>query len=60
MIKKYDKFLILEKFDDNFKAELNRLGITDKDEINKHLYHAHRGHLADYLQSKDEDIKFGM
>ena len=60
MIKKYDKFLILEKFDDNFKDELKRLGVTDKDEINKHLYHAHRGHLADYLQSKDEDIKFGM
>ena len=60
MIKKYDEFLILEKFDDNFKDELKRLGVTDKDEINKHLYHAHRGHLADYLQSKDEDIKFGM
>lgn len=59
-LKKYDQFLVLEKFDDNFKAELQRLGITDPDEINHHLYYAHRGHLADYLQSKGQDIKFGM
>lgn len=60
MIKKYDKFLILEKFDDNFKAELKRLGITDDGEINRQLYHAHRGNLSDYLHTRGEDIKFGM
>lgn len=59
-LKKYEQFLILEKFDDNFKLELQRLGITDPDEINKHLYHAHRGHLADYLQSQGTTMKFGM
>ena len=59
-LKKYDSFLILEKFDDNFIAELKRLGVTDQTEINKHLYHAHRGHLAEYLKSKGDQIKFGM
>jgi hypothetical protein len=59
-LNKYEQFLILEKFDDNFKAELQRLGITDEDEINRHLYFAHRGHLADYLKSEGKEIKFGM
>jgi len=59
-VKKYNQFLILEKFDDNFKAELQRLGITDESEINKHLYYAHRGHLGDYLKSQGKEIKFGM
>ena len=59
-LNKYNQFLILEKFDDNFKAELLRLGITDEDEINRHLYHAHRGHLADYLKTQGKEIKFGM
>lgn len=40
-LKKYSQFLILEKFDDNFKAELIRLRITDKEEIAQHLHHAH-------------------
>ena len=59
-LNKYTDFLILEKFDDNFKAELLRLGVTDQDEISRHLYHAHRGHLAHYLKSQGKDIKFGM
>lgn len=59
-LNKYDQFLILEKFDDNFKAELLRLGITDQDEINRHLYYAHRGHLSDYLKTQGKEIKFGM
>jgi hypothetical protein len=59
-LNKYNEFLILEKFDDNFKAELLRLGITDEDEINRHLYHAHRGHLAEYLHTQGKEIKFGM
>jgi hypothetical protein len=36
------------------------LGITDEDEINTHLYYAHRGNLANYLHLKGKDIKFGM
>ena len=59
-LNKYEQFLILEKFDDNFKLELQRLGITDPEEIDRHLYYAHRGHLADYLQSQGTTMKFGM
>ena len=59
-LKKYNEFLILEKFDDNIKAELLRLGVTDEREINAHLYHAHRGHLADYLHEKGKVFTFGM
>ena len=59
-LKKYNEFLILEKFDDNIKSELLRLGVTDEAEINAHLYHAHRGHLADYLHEKGKIFTFGM
>jgi len=59
-LNKYENFLIVEKFDDNFIDELKRLGITDQDEINRHLYYAHRGHLADYLKTQGKEIKFGM
>lgn len=59
-MKKYNEFLILEKFDDNIIAELKRFGITDKDEINKCLYHAHRGKLGIYLLNKGDKFTFGM
>jgi hypothetical protein len=59
-IKNYNEFLILEKFDDNIIAELKRLGVTDQDEINRHLYHAHRGHLAEYLKQNGKNLTFGM
>ena len=56
-LKNYDSFLIL---DDNIIAELRRLGVTDEDEINKHLYHAHRGNLAKYLVENGKQFTFGM
>jgi hypothetical protein len=59
-IKSYNNFLILEKFDDNIKLELKRLGVTNKEEINNYLYHAHRGNLAKHLQEKGKKITFGM
>lgn len=59
-LKGYEDFLILEKFDDNIIAELKRLGITDETEIKKHLYHAHRGNLAKYLEENGRVFTFGM
>lgn len=59
-IKSYNNFLILEKFDDNIKLELKRLGVTDKEEINNYLYHAHRGNLAKYLEEIGKKFTFGM
>ncbi len=59
-INNYQNFLILEKFDDNIIKELKRLGIKDEKEINTHLYHAHRGNLAEYLRQKGRKFTFGM
>jgi hypothetical protein len=59
-LKNYNSFLILEKFDDNIIAELKRLGVTDEDEIKRHLYHAHRGNLAKYLEENGRQFTFGM
>lgn len=59
-LKEYNSFLILEKFEDNIREELKRLGVTDEEEIQKHLYHAKRGNLAKYLQEKGKNITFGM
>jgi hypothetical protein len=58
-IKKYDEFLIQEKYDKNIKAELKRLGVTKKD-IKTHLYHAHRGNLGQYLNENGTAFTFGM
>jgi len=59
-IKKYDDFLIQEKYDKNIKIELKRLGVTDKKDINTYLYHAHRGNLGQYLNEKGDKFTFGM
>jgi len=59
-IKKYEHFLILEKFDDNIKSELKRLGVTDEDEIKTHIKHAHRGNLAKYLSDNGKGMTFGI
>jgi hypothetical protein len=59
-LKKYNDYLIVEKFDTNIKAELRRLGVTDETEINTYLYHAHRGHLAKYLTENGKAFTFGM
>lgn len=59
-IKKYEHFLILEKFDDNIKLELKRLGVNDPKEIEKYLYNAHRGHLSEYLNEKGKEFTFGL
>jgi hypothetical protein len=57
---KWNYFLILEKFDKNITDELKRLGVTDPDEINKHLHQAHRGNLARYLNERGKKFTFGM
>jgi len=59
-LNEYNQFLILEKFEDNIIEELKRLGVTDEEEIKKHVYHAKRGNLAKYLQEKGKNITFGM
>jgi hypothetical protein len=59
-LNEYNQFLILEKFEDNIIEELKRLGVTDEEEIKKHVYHTKRGNLAKYLQERGKNITFGM
>lgn len=59
-LKEYNNFLVLEKFDDNIVAELRKMGVTDEDEINTCLYHAHRGNLAKHLTQQGKRFTFGM
>jgi hypothetical protein len=59
-IKNYNHFLILEKFDDNITKELNRLGVTDKSEIDEYLAQAHRGNLANYMTKSGKEFTFGL
>lgn len=59
-LKKYNDFLIIEKYDKNIKAELIRMGITDKEELRKQISLSKHGHLATYLHSKGDNFTFGI
>jgi hypothetical protein len=60
MIKKYDEFLILEKYDRYIKSKLMELGITDEKELKKQIDLAKTGYLATYLSEKGEKFTFGI
>jgi hypothetical protein len=59
-IKKYNDFLILEKYDKNIKAELIKMGVTDKEELKKQINLSKEGHLGAYLHSKGHNFTFGL
>jgi hypothetical protein len=59
-LKKYSDFLILEKYDKNIKAQLIKMGVTDKEELKKQITLSKQGHLATYLHSKGENFTFGI
>ena len=59
-LKKYNDFLILEKYDKNIKAQLIKMGVTDKEELKKQITLSKQGHLATYLHSKGENFTFGI
>lgn len=60
MIKKYNSFILLEKFDDHMISYLKKKGIDNKDEIDKYLYNAHLGNLAKHLEKNGKKFTFGM
>jgi hypothetical protein len=60
MIRNYNKFILLEKFDSHIITYLKSKGIENNDEINKYLYHAHRGNLAKHLEKIGRKFTFGM
>jgi hypothetical protein len=59
-LKKYSDFLIIEKYDKNIKAQLIKMGVTDKEELKKQITLSKQGHLATYLHSKGENFTFGI
>jgi hypothetical protein len=59
-LKKYNDFLIVEKYDKNIKAQLIKMGVTDKEELKKQITLSKQGHLATYLHSKGENFTFGI
>lgn len=59
-LKKYNDFLILEKYDKNIKAQLIKMGVTDKEELKKQISLSKQGHLGAYLHSKGDKFTFGI
>ncbi len=59
-IKKYQEFLISEAKDENLKAKLIEMGVTDEDELNKQVQLAKTGYLGMYLQQNGEKFTFGI
>ena len=59
-IKKYDQFLILEKYDRGIRAKLIEMGVTDEGELNKQVHLSKTGHLGHYLNEKGEKFTFGL
>jgi len=59
-LKKYNDFLILEKYDKNIKEQLIKMGVTDKEELDRQISLSKKGHLGAYLHSKGNDFTFGI
>ncbi len=59
-MKTYKDFMIFEKFDKNIRAELIRLGITGKEELNHGIKSAKKGNLAEYIRQRGGKFTFGL
>lgn len=57
---KYNEYLILEKYEENLKYTLNRLGIKDKKEIKYYLDAAKKGNLGHELKKNGRKFTFGI
>ncbi|MDY0270213.1 hypothetical protein [Trichloromonas sp.] len=57
---KYNEYLILEKYEDNLKYTLSRLGIKDKNEIQYYLNAAKNGNLGHELKKNGKKFTFGI
>lgn len=59
-IKKYNNFLILEKYEKTLRDKLIEMGITDEEELNRQISLAKKGHLGEYLEEKGDVFTFGI
>lgn len=57
---KYNEYLILEKYEENLKYKLSRMGIKDKDEIKYYLNAAKNGNLGHELKKNGKKFTFGV
>ncbi len=60
MLKKYNEFLILEKYDKNIRTKLIEMGVDDEEELSRQVHYAKHGFLGQYLQQKGEKFTFGI
>ncbi len=58
-IRKYNNF-ILEKYDENIRKELIKMGVTNPEELEKQVSLSKQGHLGHYLHENGKDFTFGM
>ena len=59
-LKKYNDFLIVEKYDKNIKAQLIKMGLTDKEELKKQISLSKQGQLGAYLHLQGDKFTFGL
>ncbi len=60
MIKKYNHFLILEKYDKNIKETLIKMGVSDEEELERQISISKQGYLSHYLHEKGDKFTFGI
>lgn len=59
-IVKYNQFMILEKYDDNIRKELKKLGVIDKEELERQVELSKMGKLGQYLEENGDTFTFGI
>jgi hypothetical protein len=59
-IKNYNEFLILEKYEDNIRAKLIEMGVTNKIELEKQISLSKKGRLGNYLEKNGKVFTFGI
>ena len=60
IVKKYNQFLLLEKYDKNIRQTLIDMGVNDKEELENQIAISKKGYLANYLHDKGERFTFGI
>ena len=60
MIKKYEEFILNEKYDKNIRKKLTDIGISDQRELDKQVKLAKSGSLGSYLIERGDKFTFGM
>ena len=60
LLKNYNQFLIVEKYDKNIRKKLIEMGVDDDEELKKQVSYAKQGFLGQYLEEKGEKFTFGI